>query len=79
MTLVWHHRLSSQVQELGYDLDKETLVVNRTDGVRRSYSPVSYEMYYTISQSSFPERLIKKNIEGNVPETGKKIPVKWAP
>jgi len=79
MTLVWHHRLSSQVRELGYDLEKETLVVNRNDGVRRSYSPVSYETYYAISQSSFPERLIVKNIEGKVPETGTRIPVKWAP
>jgi len=79
MTLVWHHRLSNQIQELGYDTDKETLVVNRNDGFRRYYSPVSYAMYHTISQSSFPERLIAENIEGKVPQTGNRIPVKWAP
>jgi hypothetical protein len=79
MSLVWHHRLSNQVQELGYDLDKETLVVNRNDGVRRFYSPVSYETYRTISRASFPERLIADMIDGKVPETGHRIPVKWAP
>ena len=79
MTLVWHHRLSNQIQELGYDIDKETLVVNRRDGVRRSYSPVSYAMYLTISQSTFPERLIAGNIEGKVPQRDHRIPVKWAP
>ncbi|HVP95914.1 hypothetical protein [Methanoregula sp.] len=79
MSLVWHHRLSNQIQELGYDLDKETLVVNRNDGIRRSYSPVTYEAYVAISQSTFPERLIAQNIEGKVPQTGHRIPVKWAP
>jgi len=79
MSLVWHHRLSAQIQELGYDLEKETLVVNRNDGIRRSYSPVSYETYVMISQSTFPERFITKSIEGKVPETGNRMPVKWAP
>ena len=79
MTLVWHHRLSNQIQELGYDIDKETLVVNRNDGVRRFYSPVSYATYLTISQSTFPERLIAEKIEGTVPQTSHRLPVKWAP
>jgi len=79
MTLVWHHRLSNKIQELGYDTDKETLVVNSNDGMRRSYSPVSYETYVTISRSTFPEYIIKDLIEGKVPETGNRIPVKWAP
>jgi len=79
MSLVWHHRLSNQIQELGYDLDKETLVINRNDGFRRSYSPVSYETYRMISRSTYPEYLIKEIIDGKVPETGQRIPVKWAP
>ena len=79
MSLVWHHRLSNKILELGYDLDKETLVVTRNDGVRRSYSPVSYAMYVTISRSSFPERLIAETIEGTVPQTRHRLPVKWAP
>jgi hypothetical protein len=79
MTLVWHHRLSNQVQELGYDYDKETLVINRNDGFRRFYGPVSYETYRMISRSSYPEHLIADMIDGKVPETGQRIPVKWAP
>ena len=63
MSLVWHHRLSNQVQELGYDLDKEMLVVKRNDGIRRFYSPVSYDTYVQISRSSFPEQLIRDIIE----------------
>jgi|GEM_PF-801806 len=79
MSLVWHHRLSNQVQELGYEIEKETLVVTRNDGVRRFYSPVSYETYVQISRSSFPGHLLKGLIEGKVPETGSRLPVKWAP
>ncbi|ABS56848.1 hypothetical protein Mboo_2334 [Methanoregula boonei 6A8] len=79
MSLVWHHRLSKQIQELGFDIDKETLVVTRNDGVRRFYGPVSYETYVQISRSSFPEYLIKEIIEGKVPQTGHRLPVKWAP
>jgi hypothetical protein len=79
MTLVWHHRLSNQVQELGYDTDKETLVITRNDGVRRSYGPVSYGTYVSISRSSFPGHMIRDMIEGKVPETGNRLPVKWAP
>ncbi|WP_292370412.1 hypothetical protein [Methanoregula sp. UBA64] len=79
MTLVWHHRLSNQVQELGYDTDKETLVITRNDGVRRFYGPVSYGTYVSISRSSFPGYMIRDMIEGKVPETGNRLPVKWAP
>jgi len=79
MSLVWHHRLSNKILELGYDLEKETLVVTRNDNVRRFYGPVSYDMYTTISRAPFPERLIKQNIENKVPQKGHQIPVKWAP
>ncbi|MDD1701439.1 MAG: hypothetical protein LUQ31_00475 [Methanoregula sp.] len=67
MSFVWNRRLSKEVRLLGYDIVTGVLIVELRDGVKRYYSPVTWDMYAAISHASFPEHLYRSMIEGKVP------------
>jgi len=67
MSYVWNRRLSNEMRELGYDIVTKTLIVTFSDGIRRYYAPVTYEMYSTICHAKFPQRLFQQTIEGKIP------------
>ena len=66
MALVWSRRLSNEIRELGYDLEKEQLVVAFPDGVREYYAPVSWDTYASIAHALNPARLVRQSIECKV-------------
>jgi hypothetical protein len=67
MNMVWDRHVSSGIRELGYDVKTQTMAVVFPGGVRKYHAPVPYPVYAAIFHATFPERLYKQTVEGQIP------------
>jgi len=67
MNMVWDRHLSGGIRELGYDIKTKTMAVVFTNKTRKMHSPVPYPLYASIFHATFPERLYRKTVEGQIP------------
>ena len=67
MNMVWDRHVSSGIRELGYDVKTKTMAVVFPGGVRKYHAPVPYTVYAAIFHATFPERLYKQTVEGQIP------------
>ena len=67
MNMVWDRHVSSGIRELGYDVKTRTMAVVFADKTKIFHAPVAYPLYASIFHATFPERLYKQVVEGQIP------------
>lgn len=67
MNMVWDRKVSNRIRELGYDVSTRTMAVVFSDKTTKFHAPVSYPLYASLNHATFPERLYRDSIEGQVP------------
>jgi hypothetical protein len=65
--MVWDRYVSSGIRELGYDTKTKTMAVVFADKTTRLHAPVPYPLYASIFHATFPERLYRQTVEGQIP------------
>ncbi|HUH79320.1 MAG TPA: hypothetical protein VLY83_05425 [Methanoregula sp.] len=67
MNMVWDRHVSNGIRELGYDPITQTMAVVFPGGIKKLHAPVPYSVYAAIFHATFPERLYKQTVEGQIP------------
>lgn len=67
MNMVWDRHVSNGIRELGYDVKTQTMAVVFPGGITKFHAPVPYPMYAAIFHATFPERLYRQTVEGQIP------------
>ena len=67
MNMVWDRYVSRGIRELGYDVTTRTMAVVFSNKTTKYHSPVSYPLYASIHNSTFPERNYRQLVEGKIP------------
>jgi hypothetical protein len=67
MNMVWDRYVSNGIRELGYDVKTRTMAVKFADETIRFHAPVPYPLYASIFHATFPERLYRQTVEGQIP------------
>lgn len=67
MNMVWDRYVSSGIRELGYDVKTKTMAVVFPGGARKYHAPVPYPVYAALFHATFPERLYRQTVEGQIP------------
>jgi hypothetical protein len=67
MNMVWDRYVSRGIRELGYDVTTKTMAVVFLNKTTKYHSPVSYPLYASIHNSTFPERNYRQMVEGKIP------------
>jgi len=55
------------IKTVSYDKDTKTMVVELTQGNVVKYSPVPYELYSTLANSRFPEKVYRHRVMNVMP------------
>ena len=67
MNMVWDRHVSNRIREIGYDVKTRTMAVVFADKTTNFHAPVPYPLYASVFHATFPERLYRQAIEGQVP------------